>query len=55
MKYKSMCVSSSKDSDYNCPIMIEIYIYFLKSEESMLGVAVQTSEAKIRVVFVLAW
>lgn len=55
MKYKSTCVSSSKDSDYNCPIMIEIYIYFLKSEESMLGVAVQTSEAKIRVVFVLAW
>lgn len=54
MKYKSTCVCSSKDSDYDCSIMIEIYIYFLKSEESILGVAVQTSEAKILVMFVLA-
>lgn len=35
--------------------MIEIYIYYLKSEESILGVAVQTNEPKILVMFMLAW
>jgi hypothetical protein len=36
--------------------MTEIYIYFLlQSEENILGVAAQTNDAKILVIFALAW